>query len=368
MKRLSLFILAISVILSACQNTGNNTDLGPELGSRSELLENVTNQIIIPAHENLQYEIENLNTSVINFTNNLTSLTLIELRKAWVQAYVSWQSVEMFAIGKAEEINYTKTMNTYPCNPTQINNNISNQTYNFNDANYPSWTAQGFPAIDYMLYGLDTDSNLILDYYTGVNGVKYLDYLNAIISQMQTNTNLIIEDWQTNKISFISSDMNTAVSSLNILTNDFIYYFEKGLRANKIGIPCGIWNGFQTYEIGVEAYYRKDISKYLTLKSLNACKDFLMGKSINSSTIGSSYMSLLEEQGAPDLSTDILNGLNEAEIVINNLDNNFRLQLNEDNNSMLNTYDALQNVVVLLKVDLLFFLDITVDYTDSDGD
>ena len=185
---------------------------------------------------------------------------------------------------------------------------------------------------------------------------------------MQTNTNLIIEDWQTNKISFISSDMNTAVSSLNILTNDFIYYFEKGLRANKIGIPCGIWNGFQTYEIGVEAYYRKDISKYLTLKSLNACKDFLMGKGINSSAIGASYMSLLEEQGAPDLSTDILNGLNVAEIAINNLDNNFRLQLNEDNNSMLNTYDALQNVVVLLKVDLLFFLDITVDYTDSDGD
>ena len=35
---------------------------------------------------------------------------------------------------------------------------------------------------------------------------------------------------------------------------------------------------------------------------------------------------------------------------------------------MLNTYDELQDVVVLLKVDLLFFLEITVDYADSDGD
>ena len=40
-----------------------------------------------------------------------------------------------------------------------------------------------------------------------------------------------------------------------------IYYYEKGLRANKIGIPCGKWDNYQIYEIGVEAYYKKNISK-----------------------------------------------------------------------------------------------------------
>ena len=185
---------------------------------------------------------------------------------------------------------------------------------------------------------------------------------------MLSNTDLVIEDWQTNKESFIASDGNTAVSSLNVLTNDFIYYYEKGLRANKIGIPCGVWNGFQTYEIGIEAYYREDISKHLTLASLNACKNFFIGKGINSETSGTSYGDILAENGAANVNTDIINGLNQAEVLINNLDNNFRAQLLQDNSSMLNTYDALQDVVPLLKVQMLNALTITVDYEDSDGD
>ena len=68
------------------------------------------------------------------------------------------------------------------------------------------------------------------------------------------------------------------------------------------------------------------------------------------------------------MNADIINGLNQAEILINNLDNNFRVQLFQDNSSMLNTYDALQDVVPLLKVQMLNALTITVDYEDSDGD
>jgi hypothetical protein len=40
----------------------------------------------------------------------------------------------------------------------------------------------------------------------------------------------------------------------------------------------------------------------------------------------------------------------------------------QDNLPMLDTYDELQDVVVLLKVNMLYSLNITVDYADSDGD
>jgi len=368
MREKLLFILSFIVILSACQNSTNNGDIDPILGSRSELLENVTNNIIIPAHENLKDELTNLNAKAQDFTNNPNSLSFSKLKNAYVQTYISWQSVEMFSIGKAEEIDYVKTMNTYPCTPAFINNNIQSQSYDFNQSTDAIFKAQGLPALDYMLYGLDLDSNMILDYYLGIDGIKYLDYLNDLIAQMETNTNLIIEYWQTNKDNFISSDGNTAVSSLNILTNDFIYYYEKGLRANKIGIPCGRWNGFQIYEIGVEAYYRADISKTLSLASLNACKDFFIGKGINSGVSGFSYADLLSENGDGNLSVSIINALNQAETVISSLDENFRTQLLQDNLSMLDAYDALQAVVPLLKVQMLSALTITVDYEDSDGD
>ena len=93
-----------------------------------------------------------------------------------------------------------------------------------------------------------------------------------------------------------------------------------------------------------------------------------MGKGINSETLGFSYDDFLSANGDADLSADIINGLDEAEIEINNLDHNFRDQLTEDNSSMKQAFDALQSVVVLLKVNMLYSLSITVDYQDSDGD
>ena len=367
--RKKLFItLSVILTISACQSTKNNQNTDLLSGSRSQLLENITNNIIIPAFDNLQNNLTNLNSTAQEFINNPTTLKLDQLRNAWKNAYLSWQSVEMFSLGKAEEIEYVKSMNTYPCNTIRIDNNIENQTYDLSQSNYLVWATQGFPALDYMLYGLDADTNMIINYYTGNNSTKYLDYLNSVINQMQTNTYLVTEYWNANKNNFINSNGNTASSSLNVLTNDFIYYYEKGLRANKIGIPCGVWDGFQTYEIGVEAYYSKYFSKRLALEALNACKDFFTGKAFNTTETGFSYEDLLSENGDGNLSTDIINALNQAEIEINSLNNNFRLQLVEDNNSMLSTYDALQSVVPLLKVNMLYSLNITVDYADSDGD
>ncbi len=368
MKKKLLFILSVILLVSACEKSKDSLETDPLAEYRSELLDNVTNNIIIPAHETLQNKLDILSDKALDFSSNPTVLTLSELRYAWVKAYMSWQSVEMFAIGKAEEIDYVKSMNTYPCSPVLINNNLESQSYDLNQSNYNSWKVQGFPALDYMLYGLDADSNMVLNYYQGTVATKYLAYVNDIISQMKINTDLVLQYWQTNKESFISSGGNTSTSSLNLLTNDFIYYYEKGLRANKIGIPCGVWNGFQEYEIGIEAYYRKDISKQLALESLNACENFFIGKGINSEILGFSYIDFLSVNGDESLSADIINGLSEAEIAINNLDNNFRLQLMQDNLPMLDTYDELQDVVVLLKVNMLYSLNITVDYADSDGD
>ena len=59
---------------------------------------------------------------------------------------------------------------------------------------------------------------------------------------------------------------------------------------------------------------------------------------------------------------------NEAEDQISQLDNNFVFQIENNNNQMLFTYDAIQVMVVSFKVDVLQALAISVDYVDADGD
>jgi hypothetical protein len=60
--------------------------------------------------------------------------------------------------------------------------------------------------------------------------------------------------------------------------------------------------------------------------------------------------------------------MNESELALENLNEDFVQQLSSDNLPMMEAYDELQSVVVLLKTDLLINLSITVDYVDADGD
>ena len=72
--------------------------------------------------------------------------------------------------------------------------------------------------------------------------------------------------------------------------------------------------------------------------------------------------------GNEELATDITEQMNDARSALNGLDNSFYDQVVNDNVQMLRTYDEIQKIVVLLKVDLLQELNIAVDYVDADGD
>ena len=151
-----------------------------------------------------------------------------------------WQSIEMFNIGKAEEIFYHYQMNVYPTNTDEIQNNIT--TGNADLFNPNNNDAAGFPALDYMLYGIvDNDTEILNTYNNQADGQDYKNYVSVLIDQMKSNTETVLNDWTTSliEIEFIASTENSASSAVNKFVNDFIYYFEKGLRANKIGIPAG---------------------------------------------------------------------------------------------------------------------------------
>jgi malate synthase len=80
------------------------------------------------------------------------------------------------------------------------------------------------------------------------------------------------------------------------------------------------------------------------------------------------YLDYLEDDVENKLSEKINNQLKIAKDKILELNDNFKTQIEDNNNQMLATYDAIQKTVVLLKVDMLQKLNISVDYADADGD
>ena len=358
-KKIFSFTFILIFLIFSCSS--DNDDSSSEVWEqKSEMLTNWADNFIIPSHSTLLNNLVYLEGAGNSFTNLPNQQNLDSLRTVFINAYMSWQYVEMFDIGPAEESYYKSKMNIYPTTISRIEINIQNENTDFNNSN--NYSAQGFPALDYLLYGIETSDELIISKYN--TDSKYLPYLSEIINQMLQNTYPIVEEWESYRNSFISSVENTATSSVNKMTNDFIYYYEKGFRANKFGIPAGVFSGGALPE-KVEAYYNKNISKALALESFQAVKNFYNG---NGRVSLRQYISEVSTAEYSELSTDILDLFNIAENLINGLDDNFYNQILTNNVQVLEAYDAIQQGTILLKTDMLSVLQIPTDYVDADGD
>ena len=335
---------------------------------RKALLTNWANNIIIPLYDNFNTNLNLLSEEVTKFneTPNLDNLKLV--REKWLNAYKSWQHVEMFNLGKAEETYFQSKMNVYPSDKERIERNLTSETYSLDNPNNND--AQGFPALDYMLYGTDESDEKIIEKYS-LENKKYNTYLSSLVNKMVSNTSVVVNDWNQNKETYINSTENTSTSSINKITNDFIYYYEKLFRANKIGIPAGVFSGSKLPD-RVEGYYSKIYSKDLALEAMNAIENFFVGKKYNSEDKGESLESYLNflnsEKNGTSLSKSITDQFKVAKETIDKLNNDFASQVNEDNNKMLVAYDEIQKGVVFMKTDMLQSLSISVDYVDADGD
>ena len=347
--------------------TDDTVDNNEDLYNRSDLLINWADNIIIPSYNSFYNSLLNLNESIESFLLNPNTTLLNNVSDSWLNSYKIWQHVEMFDIGYAEVINYKGKMNIYPTDSNLIQENILDGEYDLNNNN--NFDSRGFPAIDYMIHGLSDNIDNIAEYYATPESA-YSSYLIDIIDEMIYQTNLVVEDWDSFRSEFINSTDNTATSAMNKMTNDFIYYFEKGLRANKIGIPAGIFSN-DPIPSNVEAFYKKDVSKELAMEALLATKNFFVGKHFNSDIVGESlesYLNSLDVSSSNNLSEIILDQFVESEDQLSQLSDNFVDQIETNNVEMLITYDAIQQLVVSFKVDMLQSLAISVDYVDADGD
>ena len=366
MKKI-VFLISITTIFS-CSTSNNSGQNVEDKNHRESMLVDITDNIIVPSHENLLVKLNDLKSALDLFISDFSQQNMINLRKKWKNAYVAWQYVELYNIGKAEEISFNKRSNTYPVNTSILNNNIQSQGYDLSLDNYSSYSSQGFPAIDYMLYGVDIDTNNIINYYN-VSNSDHLIYLEDLVNELINNTNEVVNYWNTEKATFVSRNGNSATSSLNLLINDFIYYYEKGLRANKIGIPAGVYSNTPLTQ-NVEARYCQNYSKLLALHGLNSSRKFFTGESFDGSIVGKSldwYLFKLDPTNQI-----LINLINEkfenSEQMISQLDPNFLNQIINNNIKMLQTFDAIQEAVPLLKIDMLSSLNINIDYVDADGD
>lgn len=362
--KLAIFIFSLALVCS-CGKEKNEPIT--DRFNRQQMLEHWADELIIPGFQAYSSSLEDLKLRKDNFIATPNTATFDLLTDAWLTAYKAWQHVAMYDIGKAEEIKLQLYTNTYPTNTTSIDQSIQGQNYNLE---LPSTKdIQGFPALDYLLFGLDQDKAEVINLLSTTN---HSAYLNAVVDRLAEMGTRVHTEWQTGyRASFVANNGSSATAAVDKLVNDFLYYYEKFLRAGKIGIPAGIFSG-SALSSSVEAPYSEIYSKALFLESFDAVQDFFGGKSFDGQRNGSSLEDYLDyandhtQTGA--ISQALKDQWKRAETKAGALSNSFKDQVETDNIKMLETYDELQKAIVIMKVDMMQALNIQIDYIDADGD
>lgn len=370
MKILSLNWIMVALIFSAtlsCTPEEGGGGAQADNFDRKAMLAFWADEYIVPAYADYHASLQDMQASAQAYVANPKPENHAALYADFRTAYLDWQNVSFFEIGKAEALKLRNHTNIYPADAAGISNNIQTGSHNFE---LPStYDEQGFPAIDYLLSGLG-DVNTTNSYFA--NNPAYGTYLLDLVNRLEYLSGQVLNDWQNGyRNSFVENSGSSATASANKLINDFVFHFEKELRAGKIGIPAGVFSG-NTLPTAVEAYYNDTLSKSLFLASLTMHQKFFEGFSYNGEKTGPSlkaYLDYLNVQNAnSNLSDAIASQLLKAKAEADKLDKSFRRQVENNNLAMLQTYDELQMVVILLKVDMMQALNVRVDYIDADGD
>ena len=379
MKNIFYTLLILS-ILSSCSsdNVGNNNPPGDGF-DRGAMLDNIVSNIIIPSHEDLLLHLNELDSSVSNFVNNTNSSTLQDVREKWLSAYKIYQHVEVVSATEiGEQIFYGTKMNSFPTKNSLIDLYVNMGSWDLEN-NSQLFQAQGFPALDYLLYGLESDSNDIINNYT--DGSNHLLFLQDVIDVMITNTETVINSWKSDKASYISSDGSSQTSSTDVLLNNFSYYYEKDFRTYKFGLPLGIWVDDVKRPEKLEAFYNGVSQKILALEALTAIEKFFSGTSYDSQSQGESFKTYLQYLGEDNLVSNIEGNFTNARNMINILGKSFINEVNlcsgvtkddyEAGYAQCNMFDAWYSIqvnVAEFKIDMFNAFGVGLTYSSGDGD
>ncbi|MCM4157665.1 imelysin family protein [Gramella sp. AN32] len=376
MIKFSRILLLVTILFAACSK-GDDSPGGDDGGEtpnsfdRGAMLANWADVIIVPAYAAFTEQTNELQLASENFSANPTSESLISLQQSFREAYNGFETVSMFEIGKADELNYRNYLNTYPVNTSSVDSKIETGSYNLDLPS--SYTEQGFPALDYLLFGLGSTNEDILEFYiSDTNSEAYKKYLVDVASRINNLTSQVNASWQGNyRDTFVNNTSSSSTGSVDRFTNEYVMYFEKILRSGKIGYPAGAFTGTPSPQ-NVEAFYAEDLSKELYETALNSFYDFYLGNSIVDTGNGSSFSDYLQYLDSMKDDADLDKLIKDQFAVVfsksETLKSSLKAQVENDNSLMLSNFDELQRLVVLLKVDMMQALSISVDYVDSDGD
>ena len=362
---LLVLVLSISLIIISCKPDD------PEMpkGSNSELTEaniqnlliNQVDGLIIPAAQSYQTQMEELLSSAVDFVSDVTEEKLISLRIAYLETNSSFQSVAVHNYFATANLDLINTTNLYPIDTALLDEFIDTESYDFNVTT--QLRANGFPALDYLLYGPDDPVTIF------ASSTKTSAFLVELVTAMKEKSDLLLESWAGElRDNFVDNGGVELGSSVSVQLNEVMFYYEDHIRGNKVGIPVGRLGPNDTpFDVDgtkIEGYYQSlfdgndNIALNLLKVAIEEMEDVYLGVSADGED-GVGYEDLLLSIDQESLDFDIKT---QYQAIYNNIENRTSILGDEV------LYDSIQGLVTLYKSDLFPVLNVQDADGSNDGD
>ena len=357
MKTLQIsLLLAFILFIAACTNDPEPLGCNVEFDQEA-MFTNIADNLIIYGYNDLKSNVDVLNTKTIDFQSNPNQITLEDLRTAWFNAYIYWQRVSQYEFGPAAEVFLFNSVNNFPLDVDATNEKITNENYDFTS---PDAYDKGFPALDYLLYGIGNDDTEILAQFADT---KYLTYLTKVVEDIKTRVDSTVTGWTTYRATFVTNTGTAAGSSLSQIVNGFNQNYEY-IKREKLGIPSGVLTLGFTNPTKVEAYF-SGRSTELALTALEASQELYLGKS--GLGLDDYLQAIGTMKGDKTLDAVIQEQFAAAISAVQDLGTSTPLS-DIENDKAVTAYNEVTKQLVNIKTDMPSVLCVSITYIDNPSD
>ncbi len=340
---------------------------------RRAMLENITTNVIVPAHEEFADTLADLELAARAFTDDPTPATLTAVQDAWRTASLARMALLSFRIGPVDDSLLHNRLDNRPPRIKFIDETIiSGKQPITNDylASIGS-SSVGLGTMEYLLFDPENSNDVVLEKFTDAeNADRRRELILRLAENAQQRSNELAAIWSADgdnyAQAFIAADMDGGElqGSMNMLVNQMISDVEE-IVASRLGKPAGKrTNGAIRPDLVESLYAQQSLPRLIaTLKGMQLA--FNGGEGLGFDD----YLDYLDadyEDGL--LSTAINTQFDTAIAALQAIDQPLETSVTSDLPAVETAFEEINQLLVLLKVDMANHLGVTLTFNDNDGD
>lgn len=373
LRLLSVALLGAGLLIQAgCGSDGPKPDDKYASFDRQGMLQHLGSNVIIPAFSDFATKADSLVIQADAFNQTPTAAGLTSLQQQWRRTAGAYKRCEAYQFGPVYDQMLAASIDFWPARPDNLERVIAGNTA-YSDAfiEQQGTSVKGLAALEYLLFSRSGGAATELARLTtSPDAAQRRAYLLALSQNLRTKARLIRDTWQNSYLTtYVQHDGQDINGSINQTMNQLIAHIDY-IKNTKIGLPAGKKDG-TTHPTQVEAYESNNSLNHL-LNDLTGIERLYTGAGRTgvSGPGFDDFLDHLEAQAngqplAPQVTAKLAECRAKA-LALGTTDLSAAMTSNPAGVTAL--YDALKQLLVLVKVDMVSPLGVTLTFNDNDGD